>query len=97
MRPGFGTAAALTVQFTCEYVPNEVLCCLAVYVRSAQGIFQWHIPAHHSEEATRMYKNELHFTLPEYGGGVTVIDEDTHYFMHVVSDLFPKPPATDLG
>ena len=29
--------------------------------------------------------------------GVTVIDEDTHYFMHVDSDLSPKTPATDLG
>ena len=29
--------------------------------------------------------------------GVTVIDEDTHYFMHVDSDLSPKPPAADLG
>ena len=90
VRPSCGAAAALRVQFSCEYVPNGVLCCLAVYMRSARGIFQWHIPAHHSEEATRLYKNELHFTLPEFGGGVTVIDEDTHYSVHVDSDLSPE-------
>ena len=59
-------------------------------MRSARGIFQWNIPAHRSEEATRLYKNELHFTLPEFGGGVTVIDEDTHYSVHVDSDLSPE-------
>ena len=68
-----------------------------MYVRSARGIFQWHISTHHSKEATHLYKNELHFTLPVFGGGVTVIDEDTHYSMHADADLSPKTPAVDLG
>ena len=90
VRPSGGAAAALRIKFSSRHVPSGVLCCLIVYMRSSRGIFQWQIPLHHSEEPTRLYKNELHFTLAEYDGGITLIDDDTHYSLYVDGDCSPE-------
>ena len=70
-------------------------------MRSARGIFQWHISA----LLMHLYKNEQHFTLPEFGGGVTVIDEDTHSGVQISRyianfgdrDIYLVIDATDSG
>ena len=90
VRPSGGAAAALRIKFSSRHVPSGVLCCLIVYMRSSRGIFQWQIPLHHSEEPTRLYKNELHFTLAEYDGGITLIDDDTHYSVYTDGNFSPE-------
>ena len=86
VRPSGGAAATLKIKFSSQHVPSGVLCCLIVYMTSSRGIFQWQIPLHHSDEPTRLYKNELHFTLAEYDGGITLINDDTHYSLYVDGD-----------
>ncbi len=90
VRPSGGAAATLRIKFSSRHVPSGVLCCLIVYMRSSRGIFQWQIPLHHAEEPTHLYKNDLHFTLAEYGGGITLINDNTHYSLYVDGDISPE-------
>ena len=86
VRPRCDGAATLRIKFSSSHVPSGVLCCLIVYMRSPQGMLQWQIPLHHSEEPTQLYKNELHFKLDDFGGGITLIDDDIYYSVYVDSD-----------
>ena len=90
VRPSSTAAAPLTIKFSSLYAPSGLLSCLLVYMSSPQGIFQWQIPAHQSEEPTRLYKNEVHFTLAEYGGGITLVADDSHYSVYADSESSPE-------
>ena len=90
VRPSSTAAAPLKIKFSSLYSPSGLLSCLLVYMSSPQGIFQWQIPAHQSEEPTCLYKNEIHFTLAEYGGGITLVADDSHYSVYADSECSPK-------
>ena len=90
VRPSSTAAAPLKIKFSSLYAPSGLLSCLLVYMSSPQGIFQWQIPAHQSEEPTRLYKNEVHFTLAEYGGGITLVADDSHYSVYADSECSPE-------
>ena len=90
VRPSSITAAPLKVKFSSVYAPSGLLSCLLVYMSSPQGIFPWKISAHKSEEPTRLYKNEVHFTLAEYGGGITLVADDSHYSVYADSECSPE-------
>ena len=90
VRPSSTAAAPLKIKFSSLYAPSGLLSCLLVYMSSPQGIFQWQIPAHQSEEPTRLYKNEVHFTLAEYGGGIILVADDSHYSVYADSECSPE-------
>ena len=85
-----GDPAPLHITFSSLTTPSGLLSCLLVYLCSSQGKVQWQIPAHQSEESTRLFKNKVHFTLAEYGGGITLVADDTCYSVYADSQCSPK-------
>ena len=90
IQPSSGDPAPLHITFSSLTTPSGLLSCLLVYLSSSQGKFQWQIPAHQSEESTRLFKNKVHFTLAEYGGGITFVADDTCYSVYADSQCSPK-------
>ena len=83
-------AAPLNIKFSSLSAPSGLLSCLLVYLSSPQGKFQWQIPAHQSKESTRLFKNEVQFTLAEYGGMIMLVADDTRYSLYADSKCSPE-------
>ena len=90
INPSCGDPAPLNIMFSSLSAPSGLLSCLLVYLSSPQGKFQWQIPAHQSKESTRLFKNEVQFTLAEYGGRIMLAADDTRYSLHADSKCSPE-------
>ena len=82
--------APLNIKFSSLNAPSGLLSCLLVYLSSLQGKFQWQIPAHQSKESTRLFKNEVQFTLAGYSGVITLVADDTCYSLYADSKCSPE-------
>ena len=90
VHPSGGDPAPLNIMFSSLSAPSGLLSCLLVYLSSPQGKCQWQISAHQSKESTRLFKNEVQFTLAEYGGVITLVAVDTCYSLYADSKCSPE-------